>query len=254
MAAAGPVSVLRWRGDWRTSFFVALFLPLFLLLGNWQLQRATEKELLSAHWQQRALAQPRRVETLDHDPQNLAYRPVTLVGEFLQDRYFLLDNRVYQGRYGMEVLNPFRLASGGELVIINRGWVPADPARRSLPEVLVPSGTQRMLGSVYVPPGDPYTLGPESSEGAWPRVLQNFDAAVVGASLGEKVFPYSVRIDSDEELALVADWPVVNVSPEKHRGYAVQWFCMALALLLIYVWRSTNLDELLRRKRGLSDE
>jgi len=30
---------------------------------------------------------------------------------------------------------------------------------------------------------------------------------------------------------------VINVSPDKHRGYALQWFAMALVLLSIFVWR-----------------
>ena len=218
------------------------------------MQRATEKEVISVQWQQRMQAEPVALESLALDPEVLSYRPVSLSGEFLQGRYFLLDNRVYQGRYGMQVLNPFRLASNGELVMINRGWVPADPARRSLPQVDIPTGRQRLEGSVYVPPGEPYTLGPESSSAEWPRVLQNFDAGVVSAGLGESVFPYSVRSDSKAPQALVADWPVVNVSPEKHRGYALQWFAMALALLMIYIWRSTNLNELLRRNKGLNDE
>lgn len=31
-------------------------------------------------------------------------------------------------------------------------------------------------------------------------------------------------------------WPVVAMGPEKHLGYAVQWFAMALALLGLYLY------------------
>ena len=43
----------------------------------------------------------------------------------------------------------------------------------------------------------------------------------------------------ESPLALVAEWTVVNQSPSKHIGYAVQWFAMAAVLLLIGVLRLT---------------
>ena len=43
-----------------------------------------------------------------------------------------------------------------------------------------------------------------------------------------------------------ADWQVVNVSPAKHRGYAVQWFSMAAVLALLYLARSTNLWQMMK--------
>ena len=48
--------------------------------------------------------------------------------------------------------------------------------------------------------------------------------------------------------ALTIDWPVINVTPEKHTAYAVQWFAMALVLLLLYLWRSTNVAEVWRSR------
>ena len=35
-----------------------------------------------------------------------------------------------------------------------------------------------------------------------------------------------------EPGALAVDWVVVNVSPAKHRGYAVQWFAFAVIALV----------------------
>ena len=40
------------------------------------------------------------------------------------------------------------------------------------------------------------------------------------------------------------DWQIVNVSPEKHTGYAVQWFVMAVVLGIFYILRSSNLWQL----------
>jgi surfeit locus 1 family protein len=43
---------------------------------------------------------------------------------------------------------------------------------------------------------------------------------------------------------------VVNVTPAKHTGYAVQWFAMAFALGLIFIFRNSNLGELLKRRKS----
>ena len=62
-------------------------------------------------------------------------------------------------------------------------------------------------------------------------------------------FPYVVRLTPDSAGALLADWPLINTRPEKHTAYAVQWFLMALALLLLFVWRSSSTARRLRPRR-----
>jgi cytochrome oxidase assembly protein ShyY1 len=62
-----------------------------------------------------------------------------------------------------------------------------------------------------------------------------------------------VRIDSGQPGALEVDWQVINVSPAKHHGYAVQWFAMALALAVIFGFRSSNLWEFLTWRKRTQD-
>jgi cytochrome oxidase assembly protein ShyY1 len=65
---------------------------------------------------------------------------------------------------------------------------------------------------------------------------------------GRAVFPFEVRVDQRSPLALVAEWPIVNQSPAKHIGYAIQWFAMAAVLVFIGVWRLTNLGAILTKR------
>jgi surfeit locus 1 family protein len=44
-----------------------------------------------------------------------------------------------------------------------------------------------------------------------------------------------VYLDADEPDGFLRDWRPQLLSPEKHLGYAMQWFAMALALVVIYV-------------------
>jgi cytochrome oxidase assembly protein ShyY1 len=252
-SAAGP---LRFDLEWRLTLFTALFLPLLVALGFWQLDREAEKRALAERFASRQ-AQPPAALTpalARRPPQELAYLPVHLRGRFLPDQYLLLDNRVRDGRFGYEVVALFALAGGAGYALVNRGWIAGDPARRSLPEVTAPVRELSLRGHLYVPPDPPYLLAEQSlATDDWPRVVQALEAERLASALtaarGAPVFPWSVRMDAGQPGALAAGWPVVNVTPEKHRGYAVQWFTMAGVLLLFFLLRSSNLWALLRGTR-----
>ena len=241
---------LRWDTDWRTTVFVAVFLPLLVGFGFWQQERALEKQAIAATWAARQQEAPRPLLSLAESPAELAYRRVQLQGHFIAQQNFLLDNRIHQGRYGVEVITPLRLEGKDTVVLVNRGWIVADASRRTLPELPVDSALQRLVGTVYVPPGEAYTLGPITDSEDWPRLVQALDVPALGVMLEAEVFPYTVRLGPESAAGFTIDWPLVNTSPEKHRAYAVQWFSMAAALLLIYLWRSTNLATLWRHRRS----
>jgi cytochrome oxidase assembly protein ShyY1 len=240
---------LRWDTDWRTSVFTGLLLPLLIGLGFWQLQRAAEKEQIDRLWTQRQTQSPRALPSAQTASSELAYLRVELRGEFLPERQLLLDNRMRQGRYGLEVLTPLRLAGSNTLVLVNRGWVAGDPSRREMPRVATPAGVQRLEGTIYVSPGTPFALGAETDTGPWPRQLLTLDMPAISAMLGESLYPYSVRLDPASAAALDAHWSIVNNSPEKHRAYALQWFSMAVVLFCLYLLRSSNLLQWLGRYR-----
>ncbi|KGE04828.1 SURF1 family protein [Pseudohaliea rubra] len=238
--------------EWRTTVLVLLLLPVLVTLGFWQLDREREKRELLARFEARQAAAPARLgqALAAREPAALAYLPVRLQGRYVAGRYLLLDNRIQGGRFGYEVVSLFA-RDDGAYTLVNRGWVPGDPARRSLPQPAAPAGRVELTGQLYVPPDPPYLLGEQSQAvDDWPRVVQALEmaplTAALAAELGAAVFPWSVRLDATAPGALAAAWPVVNVSPAKHRGYAVQWFTMAAVLGLFFVLRSSNLWALLR--------
>ena len=241
---------LRLDLEWRTTVATLLLLPVMLGLGLWQLQRADEKAAIAARWEQRKLQQPVPLQQVKiDDTTELEYLPVKLTGQFLADEYFLLDNRIYRGRFGYEVLGILQLAETGQSVLVNRGWIAGDSSRQSLPEVPAASGTITLRGHVYVAPGAPYLLADLDLEPGWPKRIQAIEMDKLNPAVeevaGTVLFPYSVRIDPDQLAALTVDWQVINVSPEKHTGYAVQWFAMALALFIFFILRSSNLWQIM---------
>jgi surfeit locus 1 family protein len=249
---------LRFEPEWRITLFVLVMVPLMVGLGFWQIQRGQEKSVLAQAWEQRRQQPPSPLSALQGESaESLAYRPVEFTGRFLRDEYFLLDNRTRSGRFGQEVLGIVQVAGAPLSVIVNRGWLASDPARRALPAVPGVPGIVTLKGYVYVAPGEPYLLAEEEVGTGWPQRVQAVQmeklVPAVTALTGEPVFPYPVRLDPDSAGALAADWQVVNVSPAKHRAYAVQWFAMAAVLTLFYLLRCSNLWQLLRPRETNQD-
>lgn len=231
----------KYRFDWKLTLLVLLLLPVLLRLGFWQLSREDEKRELQALYEQRLGGEPLAIGSLD--PQaDLQYQPVRLQGRFDNARYFLLDNRTYRGRVGYEAIVPF-VTDSGLAVFVNRGWLPSTGDRQQLPVLAPVTGELELEGTVHVPLGEALILGESAPGAGWPKLLQEADSAAALAALwdanaGLQVFPWTVRLAATSPAVLERNWTVVNSGPEKHRGYAVQWFAMALALVLLYLYYS----------------
>jgi len=242
--------------EWRTTLLTALLLPALIALGFWQLERADEKTAIASQQAARVSAEARPLaELVDLAEPELAYRRAIVSGYFLPGVVIFLDNQMRDGRYGHDVYSVFVDEPSGLAVLLNRGWVTGDPARRSLPDTDIPEGSFRLTASVYVPPGEPYLLAADSvSSLDDPILVQDASARalrqLVSDSTGFRLFPRELRLAPDQPAGYRRDWPVVNVAPEKHRGYAVQWFTMAAALLLFFVARSSNILSVIRGDRG----
>lgn len=230
-----------YRFDWKLSLLTVLLLPLLVSLGFWQLAREQEKLALEELYEARREQSPQALDTLDIQ-RDLQYTQAWVEGEFDNEHLFLLDNRVHAGRAGYEVLVPL-MTDSGWLVFVNRGWVGQGASRADLPVPPALPAQARVQGNLYQPLGEAFVLGGAELIGSgWPRVVQTLDMALMAAQLDGswRLFPYSLRLAANEPGVLVRDWPTVNMSSTRHRGYAVQWFAMATALVLLYLYYSTR--------------
>ncbi|MEX1664141.1 SURF1 family protein [Zhongshania arctica] len=234
----------QWQLDWKSALAIILILPVLVSLGFWQLQRADQKKVLLADFEERRLLPALSITTLDNYPN---YRPVYASGEFDASRYWLLDNRIFRGRFGYEIMAVFNLSDGGAL-LVNRGWIAGDASRRTLPAVSIPEGVVTITGELYRSEEKNFSLGTELHT-TWPRRQQWLDIDTERKEFPE-ILPVSLRLDASSVGALQTERLVVNVSPAKHTGYAVQWFAMALALAIIFIFRNTNLMELRKLRKG----
>ncbi len=234
---------LKWQLDWKSALAIALILPLLLSLGFWQLRRADEKAGLLSQAQTLRAAAPVDVATLQ-DLEN--YRPVFARGVFDTERYWLLDNRIFQGRFGYEIIALLKLEGGGEL-LVDRGWVEGSHDRSVLPAVSFPSGTVLLKGELYRGVGKNYSAGAEV-ESRWPRRVQWLEIAPLLEEF-PGLLSSMLRLDASDSAAFSVKRMTVNISPEKHIGYAVQWFAMAMVLAVIFIVRNSNVLLVLRNRK-----
>jgi len=76
----------------------------------------------------------------------------------------------------------------------------------------------------------------------FPIIVQQIDVEKMNDAVGKRVYPFVIRLEADQFGALPRYWPSTVMSPEKHRGYAIQWFLMALAVLIAWWFFSFRKD------------
>ena len=219
------------------TLFTLAFAPLLLWLGLWQLDREHEKSQLQQDYELRALAPAMPLDTIDWQRNDLGFLKVKATGQFESERIYLLDNKIHDGRVGYELINPF-VTEAGQTVLLNRGWIAQGASRSELPPIPVVQGRVEITGSIYVPLDDVFLLNAveEDSGMRGVKVIQSVIIDSISADLAKNIVPYTVRLLEGSAGLEQANWQAVNMLPEKHRAYAVQWFAMLVALLAMFIY------------------
>lgn len=200
-------------------------------LGFWQLNRAAQKETLIERYAQRSQQPVTDLATLLTQGNDVADLPLALQGSFLNQRNFLLDNRVINGQPGYFVITAFETQQG--IVLIDRGWIPANGNRQQLPKIPA-ADSATITGIVYVPGTDAFTLKDDDfSHQQWPMLIQKIALEKMASLFDRPVAPFLLRLNKDTASSLVHVVPTQSITPERNYAYAFQWFAMAFAVLLL---------------------
>lgn len=231
---------------------------LTLGLSAWQWQRADEKRALmrtialgKAAGPLDLLAYPKRAEPSPSVALDQA--GVVLTGSWIPSTTLYLDNRLHDGRPGVQVLTAFKLADGA-IAWVNRGWAPKPPGDQG-------AGVEAYRLGLMHPPAtlDPVQLEAVAYADLMQRLALGADADPTSAlwtNLDWKRLDDWGRTRSPEIAgARVWVWPLVfwqtsgsmdgltrhlpkppDDAVDKHVGYALQWllFC---GVALFFAWR-----------------
>ncbi len=217
------------------TLFTVPALLILLGLGTWQLQRLHWKEGLITQRAAMVAAPPIA------SPQTLAeakvnqFRHVADDGLLLNDKEIFLAATSDPGEPGYLVLTPL-LEAGGRIIFVNRGFVPLelkDGAKRSAGEL---SGMAHITGLLRVPPAQKPTFflpdnRPDLNLWFWVDLPAMAKAAGVPDAA-----PFYIDADKTPNPG---GWPKGGVTrlelPNDHLQYAITWYALAVALIVIYV-------------------
>ncbi|MFO7706316.1 MAG: SURF1 family protein [Halopseudomonas sp.] len=224
----------RFAPGWPLWLFLLAFLPMLVLLGFWQLERADEKRQMQAHMDANRSAVAETLAQLQQqaDP---SWRPVYLQGQFDPERIWLLDNRIRGGQAGVEVLQVFDDQASGLSLIVNRGWI-AWPDRRQRPVLTTPEQSVQLDAEALPGAEHGFTLGQSSGTSGWPKLISRLDLASMSAEVQRPLVGWTARLKTGSQAAFTLDWPPLPMTASKHIAYAVQWFALAIALLALFIW------------------
>ncbi|WP_185234205.1 SURF1 family protein [Teredinibacter franksiae] len=231
--------------NWKLTAFSVLLLPVLLSLGIWQMGRAQEKQTLQQSWLAEQ-AEP-AVDYREILATAESVRRVYLEGEFYREKFWLIENKQLAGELGYQVVMPFKTQLG-DWILVNRGWIKAGYYREDNPTINTTTGVHRITGTLKYP-SDSRFIEHKPTEKAlnWPHRLLEIDIALMAKQAGQHFEPQALLIDPDSQDALLVNWQPINMTPEKHRGYAVQWFAMAFALCVLWLATNTNILNLIKQ-------
>ena len=227
----------RFRPTLWPTLGVAALVAATVGLGNWQRHRGLEKEALREQYERAARQSPLELTGVSADAAALRFRPVRASGVFDGRRQVLIDNKVYRGRPGFDVVTPLKLASGDRYVLVDRGWIALGSYRSELPQVPPPPGAIRVEGRINLPPAHYLELKVDAGTGP---VRQNLDIDRIAAATGLPLLPFVIEQSGDAGDSLVRDWPPPDFGIDQHRSYMLQWYSLAglgIVLWLVLNWR-----------------
>ena len=216
------------------------FMVLLLWLGYWQLDRASQKTELFSAFASGDTEAMRLDDALEKAQPR--YQRVGIRGSFLQDKQYLIDNMVHKGQVGLHVLTPFR-TTAGELIMVNRGWISLAAKHGPLTDLdnllNYSSVTLGLTGRLdkMLRPG--LLLDTEIPDSVYPKTVQFPTFEQLSTDLKEPIVQWQVLLDAEPAnsnvKAYVREWSPHEMGPERHLGYAVQWFALAFTLTIIFL-------------------
>ena len=213
------------------SILILATMAFLVSLGFWQLDRADQKRTIEASIQK---ANTGVVELIVNQNEllNKEYYEVRLQGSYISDKQFIYDNQIVDQASGYYVLTPFVLTGQSNAIMINRGFIPWNGRRNQLADIAVDYAPREIKIQVSRPIKR-IELKTSDISNQFPVLIQAIDFDVIEEISSTSFVDVIGLLDPSSDDGFVRKWEPYTGSIEKHIGYAIQWFLMALVLGII---------------------
>ena len=207
---------------------------ILLALTIWQVNRYNWKIDLINEVNSQLASEPVVLPAGDIDPEEWQYRRVKLTGIFDHDHEIHLFAHAEGGRAGFQIITPFKRTAEGDIILVNRGWVPKD---RLEPQTRIDGqikGETTVSGIARKPWSKSWSFLPESN--SQDNVWLYGELDDMADHLGIKVAPLFVELDEGD---VPGGYPIGGQTrvtlPNNHIQYAFTWLGLAVAMIVIYI-------------------
>ncbi|MGW3511761.1 SURF1 family cytochrome oxidase biogenesis protein [Streptomyces sp. NPDC000994] len=217
--------------QWVILTIVAIALiPTMIRLGFWQLHRHEHKVALNQVIAESLAARPVPAESLTSPGATVKhadlYRRVTAKGHFDTAAEEVVRRRTNDnGDVGYHVLTPFVLEDG-RILLVNRGWVPADASQTTFPTIPAPARGEITVTGRLMPDETTAASGIKEVKGLPDRQVMLISSTQQAERLGKQVLGGYVQLTSPAPQGgspqLLPDPEHGDIGP--HLAYAIQWW------------------------------
>ena len=220
----------------RSRFFIPASLiittlVLLISLGFWQLDRADEKRAIEDQIDSANSGDVGLVTSVEF-LKDKEYYHVRLQGSYIGDKQFIYDNQIVDQISGYYVLTPFILKGASKAILINRGFIPWSGRRDKLANVDIGEKLTEVKVQISIPVKR-MELKVSETTGDFPVLIQALDLDEMSTIASLDFVSVVGLLNPESENGFVRQWEPYTGSIERHIGYAVQWFLMALVLAFI---------------------
>lgn len=212
------------------ALLCALLILTGVVAGCWQLDRAAQKQSLQATLDQGLGRAPIDIGGAPVNRKDVEYQRARARGTWLADRTVLIDNKVHGGVAGYHVVTPLKIAGSDMHLLVLRGWI-AGFGDRHEPAIRTPAGAVEVVGELRPPMARVFELPGAAPQG---RVWQNLTLERYREATGLALQPVILQQTSEADDGLLRAWDRPDLGIDKHRGYAFQWFGLAVAAAVFF--------------------
>ncbi len=215
--------------------FAIIFVPITISLGLWQIERANEKKVIISNYDKLLVSTPIALQK-EQPLEN--WQPIETVGAY-QDLVIYEDNAINSGKAGFKVYHLFQNGDG-TFIFVHRGFIERNLIKNNLPRIDTPVGKKNIKGTTLFKQNNTFVKNIEESD---IRIIQEFNTTVLIERFpilkDRYLHPFLFNLDVRDADKFQPIEKPVNMTATKHIGYAIQWFglCAALIILTIYAYR-----------------